>query len=115
MNSMYLLGQEAIETGAAASTIVERVDPDALGAMMVLSVIGGVFALVAIVWMVSRMITNIFAHRENTRLVTDLLNRGYSPDEIQKLVAGCDVGLGKANENLKTAAHRKPHSVGAAK
>jgi len=75
---MYLLGQEAIETGAAASTIVERVDPDALGAMMVLSVIGGVFALVAIVWMVSRMITNIFAHRENTRLVTDLLNRGYS-------------------------------------
>lgn len=86
---MFALQAMAQESAVAvdSGSLLERVDEDALAAMLILSVVLGIGAVIAVFGMLTSMVTKIFTHRENNRMVTDLINRGYSVDEIQKLMS----------------------------
>ncbi|MFK7766877.1 MAG: hypothetical protein AB8B55_06615 [Mariniblastus sp.] len=68
--------------------IIENVNPEMLGAVMILGVIGVFIATIVTVVSICRTVSNISMLRMNHTFVKDLLKQGYSVDDIDRLVYG---------------------------
>ena len=68
--------------------LVERVDPDIIGAMGILTVIMVFTLSIVSVVTVSRTIQNVSLARMHRQMINEMLAKGYSIDEIQQLVTG---------------------------
>jgi hypothetical protein len=79
MNPSFLLGQ---------SEILHRIDSGALSVVSILAVIGTFVLAVVVVVCITTTIQRIIAVRESNKLILELLNRGYSAEEIERVVYG---------------------------
>ena len=68
--------------------LLERIDPDILGAVAILSVIMFFVLLVTSVVTICRTYQNVTLARMQSQMLNDLLAKGYSVDEIQQLIYG---------------------------
>ncbi|QEG24748.1 hypothetical protein [Mariniblastus fucicola] len=73
---------------ATQTNFLDRVDPGLLSVAMLVAVIGTFILAVVIVGCVATTIQRAIAIRESNKLIVDLLNRGYSADEIERVVYG---------------------------
>ena len=87
MLNLQLLAQDA-GVVEHAPTLVDRLDGDVLSAAVILGVIGTVVIVVTVVCSVTSMIQNIAATRMAYNMINDLSKRGYSAEEVERLVYG---------------------------
>ena len=73
--------------------LLDRVDPDFLGVIGILTVVMAfVFSIVFVVT-VARTIQNITLTRMHRKLINELLDRGYAVNDIQQLLNGRQQGV----------------------
>jgi hypothetical protein len=68
--------------------VLRLFDNDLLGVVLVLATIGTFVTLIVSVISISRTWNNLAQIRMNQSLVKDLLNQGYSVEDIERLVYG---------------------------
>ena len=68
--------------------VLQIFDNDLLGAVLVLMTIGTFVTVIVSIVSITRTWNNLSQIRMNQALVKDLLNQGYSVDEIERLVYG---------------------------
>lgn len=68
--------------------IIDRIDSGALAVISIIAVIGGFALAIVVVGCVSTTIQRVITIRESNRLILELLNRGYSPEEIERVAYG---------------------------
>lgn len=84
MNPSLLIAQAAeTQTG-----ILDRIDSSALSALSIITVIGAFALAIVVVGCISTTIQRVVAIRESNRLILELLNRGYSPEDIERVAYG---------------------------
>ncbi len=95
---LHLLGsgREIVLITLADSSLIqlfERVDPDFIGVIGILTVVMAfVFSIVLVVTS-ARAIQNITLARMHRSMINDLLDRGFAIDEIQQLLNGREKGV----------------------
>ena len=67
---------------------VKLIDGDVLGVVFIIGTIGFFVSLIVLVVSISRTWNNIVVVRMNQRLVQELLQKGYSVDDIERLAYG---------------------------
>ena len=68
--------------------LLQTMNPDVLGATLVVGTIFFFMSLIVSVVTVCNTLTHIVALRSNKSLVQDLLSKGYSVDDVERLVYG---------------------------
>ena len=68
--------------------LISRLNPDVIGACLILGVIGSVATIITIVVAVVDTYKSITLAKLSKSMVEDLLARGYSPEEIERLLHG---------------------------
>lgn len=119
--TMSLLAQTQITTGheaahfaASASASASEsmsIFGDALGVILILATIGLIVTLIVTVVCVCRLINNFHIVKMHHRLVNELLQKGYSVDDIERLTVGQGIG-GKVKKLYRAAANRMNSNVG---
>ncbi len=75
-------------TPMASFDFVQQLDPEALGAAIILSVIGTVGALIAISVTLIEAVKTVMLARLSKSMITELLDKGFTPQEVEQLVNG---------------------------
>ncbi len=70
------------------SEILHRIPSEALAAVTIIAVIGALILAITIIGCITTTIQRVVAIRESNRLILELLNQGYSADEIERVVYG---------------------------
>lgn len=81
--------------------LLQNMNPDVLGAAMILGTILFFVTVVVSIVTICQTITRLAVVRSNKSLVQDLLSKGYSVDDVERLV------YGQAGWNKLTRAIRK--------
>ncbi len=68
--------------------VLSRLDPDIIGACLILGVIGSVGIIITTVVAITDTYKSITMAKISKAMVEDLLARGYSPEEIERLLHG---------------------------
>ena len=79
--------------------LLQSLDPDVLGAALIVGTILFFVSVIVSVVTICTTFTNLAAMKNNRALVEDLLNKGYSVDDVERLVYG-QGGLGKLSRAL---------------
>lgn len=69
-------------------SILTRIDGDILGVCMILATIGGFALMITTVAMVADIVKSIAMAKMSKQMIEDLMNKGYSASEIERLVYG---------------------------
>jgi hypothetical protein len=90
--------------------LLESIDRDALAVIFILATIGTFFAVIFIVGFTMSTVKSISTTRMTQTMIRELLNKGYSVDDVERLVYGAP--LTQKVKNLFTAAQRRvrPHN-----
>ncbi len=67
---------------------VKLIDGDVLGAVFIIGTVGIFVSFIVLVVSIARTWNNIAVVRMNQRLIQELLQKGYSVDEIERLAYG---------------------------
>jgi hypothetical protein len=80
MNAALILGQQ--------QDFINRIDGDALAAATIIAVVGIIVVCVVLTVCVTVTIQRVVAIRESNKLIMELVNRGFSADEIESITYG---------------------------
>jgi hypothetical protein len=69
-------------------TLAHRLDPDLLGAMGIVSVVGFFVTSIVMIVTVGRTVQNLTLARMQVKLIYELLAQGHSVNDVQQLVQG---------------------------
>ena len=99
---LWLLGQ-AQSSGIVE--VIESINPDILGTVMILGTIGFFVTSIVTVVTISGSITNMKVVKMHHAMVKDLLKQGYSVDDIERLTMGQGIG-GQVKKLVRAATNR---------
>ncbi len=86
--------------------VLRQIDDDVLGAVMILSTIGFFLTLLVTIVGVIRTFNNVTLTRMNHNMVSGLLAKGYSVEEVERLTYGNQRWGNKLRNVVRLATHR---------
>lgn len=85
MNAALILGQQ---------DFINRIDGDALATATIIAVVGVIAVCVVLTICITVTIQRVVAIRESNKLIMELVNRGFTAEEIESIAYG-NMKLGK--------------------
>lgn len=98
----------------AQSDVVQHFDKDALSAALIIAIVGVILLAIVLACLIASTIQRVTAIRESNRLIMELLDRGYSADEIERVAYGGGAFGNKVSRiyrNVKRKFRGQPASV----
>lgn len=101
---LWFLAQGQVESSGFME-LLQSVDKELLGTVMILGTIGFFVSIIVCVCTISSTITNLRVVKMHNTMVQDLLQKGYSVDDIERLTMGQGIG-GQVKKLVRAATNR---------
>lgn len=102
MNASLLFAQSNVG-------VIDRIDSGALSVISIIAVAGSFALAIVIVGCITTTIQHVIAIRESNRLILELLNRGYSAEEIEQVAYGNSKFSRKVGRFFRNARNKFRH------